>query len=95
MPCSNLTSLHSDLESAWAVLDVMRSSGLEPTTESYAALLVAHAEIGDAEGLSHTLKECEAAELTMYDRDLLDAVYTLATHGHHGLVAQVWFMGDL
>ncbi|XP_063887839.1 leucine-rich PPR motif-containing protein, mitochondrial-like [Scylla paramamosain] len=79
----------NDLESAWAVLDVMHSSGLEPTTDSYAALLIAHAEAGDAEGLSRTLRECEAAELTMHDHDLLEAVYSLATHGHHVLVAQV------
>ncbi|XP_050728830.1 leucine-rich PPR motif-containing protein, mitochondrial-like [Eriocheir sinensis] len=78
-----------DIDSAWTVLDVMRSSGLEPTSDSYAALLVAHAEIGDAEGLQRTFTECEAAELTLHDRDLLEAVFTLATHDHLGLIPQV------
>lgn len=79
----------SDLDSAWTVLDVMRSSGLEPTADSYAALLQAHAEAGDAEGLQRTFKECETAELTLHDRDLLEAIFTLATRDHHGLIPQV------
>lgn len=79
----------SDLDSSWAVLDVMRSSGLEPTADSYAALLVAHAEAGDAEGMQRAITECEAAELTLHDRDLLEAIFTLATHDHITLIPQV------
>lgn len=79
----------SDLDSAWSVLDVMKSSGLEPTADSYAALLVAHSEAGDAEGLHRTFKECEAAELTLHDRDLLESVFTLAVHDHLSLIPQV------
>ncbi|KAK8734064.1 hypothetical protein OTU49_005996 [Cherax quadricarinatus] len=79
----------NDMESAHKVLDVMKGSGLEPSTDTYTTLLVGYAEHGDIESLHSTLAECEAAELNLHDRELMEVVFALAVKGYKQHVPQI------
>lgn len=79
----------SDLESSQGVLEVMRASGLEPTTDTYTALLCSFAETGNLDAVEKTLAECKEAEVPLHDRDLMEVILVLAQKGHASYVMQV------
>lgn len=81
--------ISSDMDSARGVLGVMQGAGLEPSSETYTVLLVGLAEHGDMEGINATLAECEAADIVLHDRELMEVVYALAVKGHDGFVTEV------
>ncbi|KAG7155734.1 Leucine-rich PPR motif-containing protein-like 3 [Homarus americanus] len=79
----------NDMESAHKVLEVMKGSGLEPSSDSYKMLLVSYAEQGDIEGIKSALQECEASDIHLHDRDLMEVIQALAMKGHTQHVPQI------
>ncbi|KAJ9586127.1 hypothetical protein L9F63_020226, partial [Diploptera punctata] len=71
-----------DMESAVGILGVMRQGGLEPSAETYTALLCGYAKKGDIEAIDSTLKECETKDIDLMDRDYMNIIFTLAINNH-------------
>ncbi|CAH1960976.1 unnamed protein product [Acanthoscelides obtectus] len=71
-----------DMESAQGILNVMTQAGLEPSADTYTTLLCGYAARGDIDKIMNITDECEAKEIFLLDKDYLDIVYSLATHGH-------------
>lgn len=67
----------------------MKESGLEPSPDTYTALLCAYAKHGEINEIVTTLDKCEANEIYLLDRDLFDIIYQLATNGHEDSVDKI------
>jgi leucine-rich PPR motif-containing protein, mitochondrial len=70
------------MESARGILGVMKQAGLEPTADTYTALLSGHAKQGDIEAIRAVVAECEGLEIELLDRDLAEVIFALAKAGH-------------
>lgn len=79
----NLFPRSSDMESALGILGVMTQAGLEPSADTYTTLLCGYAGKGDVESILKTMTTtCEEKEISLVDKDILEVVYALSTHGH-------------
>jgi len=76
------------MESARGILDVMKQAGLQPTADSYSALLSGHAKQGDIEAIRAVIAECEGLEIELLDRDLAEVIFSLAKAGHLDLIPE-------
>jgi len=70
------------MESARGILAVMKQAGLEPSAETFTSLLCGHAKQGDIEAIRAVLIECEAQNVEILDRDLMEIIYSLAKAKH-------------
>lgn len=77
------------MESAVGVLSVMKQAGLEPSVDTYTALLSGYAINGDVDSILKILDECSASEIELGSRDLLEVAYHLSIHGHPDLLGKV------
>lgn len=77
------------MESAEGVLNVMKESDLEPTSDTYTLLASGYARKGDITKISEIFSICESKELFLSNKDYLDIVYTLAINGHEDKIDQV------
>ncbi|XP_041922109.1 leucine-rich PPR motif-containing protein, mitochondrial [Alosa sapidissima] len=71
-----------DMESAESILNVMKGAGIEPGPDTFVALMTAYAEKGDIEKIKQTLETAEGSDASLMDRDLMQAVFSLARAGH-------------
>jgi leucine-rich PPR motif-containing protein, mitochondrial len=76
------------MESARGILDVMKQAGLQPTADSYSALLSGHAKQGDIEAIRAVIAECDGLEIELLDRDLAEVIFALAKAGHIDLIPE-------
>lgn len=60
----------------------MKQTGMMPTSNTYTHLLCAFAKHGKIDDILSTLDKCEASEIHLSDKDLLEVIYQLATNGH-------------
>lgn len=67
----------------------MKQSGLEPTPDTYTALLCAYAKHGKFEEILSTLDKCETSEIYLLDKDLFDIIYVLSTNGQSDKVEEI------
>lgn len=67
----------------------MKQSGLEPTADTYTALMCAYAKHGKIDEVLSTLDTCEANEIYLLDKDLFDIIYNLSTNGHGDSVDKI------
>lgn len=72
----------SDMQSAEGVLNVMKESNLEPTSDTYTLLASGYAKNGDIAKVVDVLDTCETKEIYFSDKEYLDIVYSLAINGH-------------
>lgn len=79
----------SDMESAEGVLNVMKESNLEPTSDTYTLLASGYAKNGDIGKVVDVLDICDNKEIYLNDREYLDIVYSLAINGHGDKIEQV------
>lgn len=77
------------MESAEGVLNVMKESSLEPTSETYTLLSSGYAKKGDIEKVVEVLNTCDRKEINLSDKEYLDIVFALATNGHGNQIDQV------
>jgi pentatricopeptide repeat domain (PPR motif) len=66
------------MESAVGILGVMQQAGLEPSAETYTALLCGYAKKGDIDAINSTLKDCESKDIDFLDKDYLNIIFALA-----------------
>lgn len=59
----------------------MKNAGLEPTPDTYTALLCAYAKHGKFDEILSTIDKCETSEIYLLDKDLFDVIYVLSTNG--------------
>lgn len=78
-----------DLESAIGIIGVMDRAGLEPSADTYTALLCGFARKGDIDSINKYINECEAKEISLLDKDYLEVVYALSVNGHNDKVDEV------
>ncbi|XP_055641196.1 leucine-rich PPR motif-containing protein, mitochondrial [Toxorhynchites rutilus septentrionalis] len=71
-----------DLESATGILAVMAQAGLQPSADTYTTLLCGYARKGDIDFISKTLETCEAKEIYLLDKDILEIIYYLSVNGY-------------
>lgn len=71
-----------DMDSAKDILTVMGQAGLEPSADTYTALMCGYAKKGDIESINNILQTCESKEIYFLDKDFMDIVYTLTINGH-------------
>ncbi|XP_014665082.1 PREDICTED: leucine-rich PPR motif-containing protein, mitochondrial-like [Priapulus caudatus] len=72
-----------DMESAAGILDIMRNAQLEPSSDTYTALLCGYAENGDIANINKYIEDAEKRATYLGDKDLLDVMFTLAINGHN------------
>jgi len=77
------------MESAEGVLNVMKESNLEPTSDTYTLLASGYAKNGDIGKVVDVLDICDNKEIYLNDREYLDIVYSLAINGHGDKIEQV------
>lgn len=70
------------MESAEGVLNVMKESNLEPTSDTYTLLASGYAKNGDIAKVVDVLDTCDNNEINLSDKEYLDIVYSLAINGH-------------
>lgn len=78
-----------DMESAEGIVGMMKAAGLEPTNETFTTLLCGYAKDGNIDKIISILDTCDQQDLYLLDRDLLEVVYSLATHGHQQHVDKI------
>ncbi|XP_046388703.1 leucine-rich PPR motif-containing protein, mitochondrial [Ischnura elegans] len=78
-----------DMESAKGMLGVMEQAGLPPSAETYATLLCGFAKMGDKESISNTLKDCDAKQIDIIDRDYMDILYVAVANNHPELADEL------
>lgn len=79
----------SDMESAEGVLNVMKESNLEPTSDTYTLLASGYAKNGDIAKVVDVFDTCDNKEIYLSDKEYLDIVYSLAINGHGDKIDQV------
>jgi len=77
------------MESAEGVLNVMKESNLEPTSDTYTLLASGYAKNGDIGKVIDVLDTCDSKEIYLSDKEYLDIVYSLAVNGHGDKIDQV------
>ena len=77
------------MENAEGILNVMKESGLEPSSETYTILICGFIRNKNLEGVEKVLKQCEEADIMFSDRDYFDMVYTLAMNGYDDEIDKV------
>jgi leucine-rich PPR motif-containing protein, mitochondrial len=77
------------MESARGILTVMKQAGMEPTADTFTALLCGHAKQGDIEAIRAVIAECEAQNIELLDRDFMEVIFSLAKAGHVDLIQEV------
>jgi len=77
------------MESAEGVLNVMKESNLEPTSDTYTLLASGYAKNGDISKVIDVLDTCDNKEIYLSDKEYLDIVYSLAVNGHGDKIDQV------
>lgn len=77
------------MESAEGVLNVMKESNLEPSSDTYTLLASGYAKKGDIARVVDVIDTCENKEIYLSDKDYLDIVYALVISGHGDKVDQV------
>lgn len=78
-----------DLESATGIISVMAQAGLEPSADTYTTLLCGYARKGDIDAIVKHISTCEAKEIHLLDKDLLEIVYALAVNGHEDKIDSI------
>ncbi|XP_071440491.1 leucine-rich PPR motif-containing protein, mitochondrial [Hetaerina americana] len=78
-----------DMESAKGMLVVMEQAGLPPSAETYATLLCGFAKLGDVESIRNILKECDAKQIDIIDRDYMDVLYVAVKNGHPEMADEI------
>lgn len=77
------------MESAEGVLNVMKESNLEPSSDTYTLLASGYAKKGDIAKIIDVLEKCENNEIILSDKEYLDIIYSLAINGHGDKIDQV------
>lgn len=77
------------MESAQGILNVMKESNLEPTSDTYTLLSTGYAKKGDITKIVEILDICDGKEIYLSDKEYLDIIYALATNGHGNQIDQV------
>ena len=72
----------NDMENAQGVLEMMRSSQVEPSADTYRTLAEAYAEKGDMEQVRRTLEESEKQGITLSDVDYFEIIQAMGAKGH-------------
>lgn len=79
----------SDMESAAGILAVMLQANIEPSGDTYTALLCGHARRGDIESINAVINECKEKGVELLDKDLLEVAFTLAVNNHSDHLEEV------
>lgn len=90
----NYVQHFSDMESAESVLDVMKESNLEPSSDTYTLLASGYAKMGNIGKVLEIFDTCDSKEIYLSDKDYLDVVFALASSGNDSDIDQViilWF----
>ena len=82
---------YSDMESAAGILNVMKQANIDPSSETYTVLMCGYAKRGDMESINKVMESSKAAGINLFDKDILEVVYTLAVNGHGALLDEVIF----
>jgi len=77
------------MESAEGILNVMKESNLDPTSDTYTLLASGYAKNGDIAKIINVLDTCENKEIYLSDKEYLDIVYSLSVNGHGNKVEEV------
>jgi leucine-rich PPR motif-containing protein len=77
------------MESAASILNVMKQANVEPSAETYTVLMCGHAKRGDIDSIKHIMEDCKTANIHLFDKDILEVVYTLAINSHYGHIDEV------
>lgn len=77
------------MESAEGVLNVMKESNLEPSSDTYTLLASGYAKKGNVGKITDILDTCQNNEIYLSNKEFLDIVYTLAINGKGDFVDQV------
>lgn len=77
------------MESAEGVLNVMKESNLEPSSDTYTLLACGYSKKGDIAKVIEILDACDSKELYLSVKDHFDIVYSLAINGHGNDIDQV------
>lgn len=79
----------SDIESAEGVLNLMKESNLEPSSDTYTLLASGCAKKGDIAKVIDILDTCDNKDIYINNKEYLDIVYSMATGGHDSKIDQV------
>jgi len=77
------------MESAESILNIMKDSNLEPSSDTYTLLASGYAKNGDIGKVIDVLDTCDNKEIYLSDKEYLDIVYSLAVNGHGDKIDQV------
>lgn len=77
------------MESAEGVLNLMKESNLEPSSDSYTLLASGYAKQGNIGKVIEVLDSCENKELYLNDKEYLDIIYTMAVNGNGDKIDEV------
>lgn len=77
------------MESAESVLNVMKESNLEPSSDTYALLASGYAKKGDIAKVVDIFESCVNKEIYLGDKEYLDIVFALASSGNDDKIDQV------
>lgn len=70
------------MKSAEENIEVMKQAGVEPTSESYSILIGGYIKQGNLEKAEELLKQCEAKDYLLSEKDYFDILYAYAKHGY-------------
>lgn len=71
-------------------LNVMKQNGIEPSSETYGALMQAHAKFGEIDEILKIISDCQTNEILLNDEALLQTIYVLALNDHEQHIDQVF-----
>ncbi|KRY22114.1 Leucine-rich PPR motif-containing protein, mitochondrial [Trichinella patagoniensis] len=74
-----------DEDGAKGIMDLMETKGLRPSSLTYAAKLLAYAELGDKEKIYEVLDDASAVGIFLSDDALFDVLFVLCENGHDDL----------
>jgi len=77
------------MENAEGVLNVMKESNIEPSSDTYTFLASGYAKKGDMEKIIEIFDICENKEIYLNNKEYLDIVYALAINGQINDINQV------
>lgn len=77
------------MESAEGVLNVMKESNLQPSSDTFTLLASGYAKKGDIAKVVEIIDTCDSNEMYLNDKDYLDIIYSLAINGHGDKIDQV------
>lgn len=79
----------SDMESAEGVLNIMKESNIEPSSETYTLLASGYAKMGDIKKIVEIIELCNNKEINLSDKEYLDIIYALTISGYGDKTEQV------